>query len=353
MSFADRRAHPASARRTSPARDRLVSGAATAIGSLPHLDPVEAAALAVAVHPSMPAAPQLPARHRAEGMLAQVAGDVPGVGWTPDGTLRVDLTVLDPGDPGSADLAGDGWAGLRAFLSVAGPARPPLVKVQLAGPVTLARALVEAGTPHGVAAAVSSAAVQAKVRAVLGATHEAVPDAGLVLVLDEPALVTLAGETSGPFSRTAVVDLLSGAIGAAGPDVAVGVHCCGPADWPAVTAAGPDILAAPLDAGLTAEGSGLAGFLERGGWVAWGVVPTHRPLGDDAEGLTRRLLDAWCDAGRTRCDGFRLWRQALVTPDCGLAGFGVSQAERALRLAARVSDRLRDQAVAARLALGA
>lgn len=358
MSFAGRRAHPASARRASPARDRLVSGAATAVGSLPHLDPVEAAALAVAVHPGVPAAPQLPLRHPHEGMIAQLAVGVPGL--VVDGAGA--LTASDPAGAEAApgvvpppDLASEAWGGFRAFCTVAGAARPPLVKVQLAGPVTFGRALVAAGLVPWLAGPWAVAVVRSRLTALVDHARAAVPDAGIIAVLDEPGLVEYPrqGPHTGPFSPHDVTELLAGAMAAAGPDLAVGVHCCGPTDWAAVLATGPDLISAPVDAGLTEEGSGLAEYLRRGGWVAWGVVPTNRPLGDDAEGLTRRLLSAWCEAGRQGCDAFRVWRQAMVTPDCGLAGFGPSQAERALRLAGRVSERLRDQAVAARVALGA
>jgi hypothetical protein len=44
---------------------------------------------------------------------------------------------------------------------------------------------------------------------------------------------------------------------------------------------------------------------------------------------------------------------ALVTPACGLAGHGVSQAARALRMTKTLSDRVADQAAASRFSVGA
>ena len=44
---------------------------------------------------------------------------------------------------------------------------------------------------------------------------------------------------------------------------------------------------------------------------------------------------------------------AIITPACGLAGHGLTQAERALRLAAEIAGRVGDQSVAARLTVGA
>src|SRR5439155_1661444 len=57
----------------------LSTGMATSIGSLPHTDPDTAAAVVLARHPELPAAPQLPARSAREGMIAQVAQGIPGV----------------------------------------------------------------------------------------------------------------------------------------------------------------------------------------------------------------------------------------------------------------------------------
>src|SRR3954466_556543 len=51
-------------------RARLRGGVATAIGSLPHTDAVQAAELVLGAHPELPCAPQLPARSPREGMLA-------------------------------------------------------------------------------------------------------------------------------------------------------------------------------------------------------------------------------------------------------------------------------------------
>ena len=84
------------------------------------------------------------------------------------------------------------------------------------------------------------------------------------------------------------------------------------------------MLSLPVDAGLVERAPATLGrFLERGGWVAWGAVPTDRPVGTDADRLWRELADLWCDLVRAGCDPVRLRRQALVTPACGLACHGV------------------------------
>ena len=128
----------------------LTPGLATGIGSLPHTDPVEAAAVVLRLLPDLPAAPQLPERDPREGMIAQWLGALPEITVAPDGTC----TLL-----GRSDAAPEcrfdpvAHAGLLAFLdavaavALGGGACPPRIKVQLTGPLTLASPLEALGMP--------------------------------------------------------------------------------------------------------------------------------------------------------------------------------------------------------------
>jgi len=117
--------------------------------------------------------------------------------------------------------------------------------------------------------------------------------------------------------------------------------------------AGPMVLSAPLDAGLAFVPETVAGFLDRGGWIAWGAVPTDEPVGTTGEHLFRRLADVWCGLVRGGCDALRLRERAIITPACGLARHGTSQAERILHLSSDIADRVGQQALLARLSVGA
>jgi methionine synthase II (cobalamin-independent) len=338
------------AQRSTP--QALRPGAVTSIGSLPHRDADSAAAFVLRHHGSLPAAPQLPRRSPLEGMLAQGARGIPGVTVRADGTLDVDVAALDPSAPTTPTFDGASHAGLLAFLSLAGGRTEP-VKLQLTGPVTLGLALIEAGADPSVAYPVAAAAVRAEGAALLAHCRRRLPEAPLVVFLDEPGLVRVADGGLG-IEPEATVDLLSHALAALEEDAVTGVHCCGPTDWRLASAAGATILSLPVDLTSCLAAAGpLNGHLDRGGWIAWGVVPTHEPLGTDPDRLWRRLSGVWCELVQAGCDPVQLRTQALVTPACGLAGHGVSQAARALKLATTVAARVTDQAVAARLSAGA
>lgn len=330
---------------------RLATGLATSTGSLPHRDPVEAAAFVLRLHPGLPSAPSLPRRTPLEGMVAQAAAGIQGVVVRPDGTLAVDPRRLDPAAPVAPGLDGPGFGGLRAFLrAVAGRTAP--VKVQLTGPVTLGTALMAAGAPGERAYHVAAAAVRVRASAVLAAVRAAAPGATLVAVLDEPGLVA-AFRHDFPLTTEHTIDAVSSALATLEPHAVTGVHCCGPTDWAAVLAAGPDLVSAPVAAGLPEAAHAVVPFLERGGVVAWGTVPTDRPLGTGPELLWRRLTSDWHDLVRGGCDPRLLRRQAIVTPVCGLALHTVPQARAVLELTAALAHRLEDQPAPDRFRVGA
>jgi len=333
------------------ARSPLRAAGVTSIGSLPHRDADAAADFVLRHHPALPAAPQLPRRSPLEGMVAQAARGIQGVEIDAGGKVTVEVDALDPAAPVRPAMDGAGHGGLLAFLArVAGRTDP--VKLQLTGPVTLGMALVDAGAPADLAFPVASGAVRSQGRMLVELCRRRLPEAPLLVFLDEPGLAA-PGRDRVPLSPEAVIDLVSGALAVLEGQATTGVHCCGPTDWQAVSAAGPTVVSVPASARAVADGAGaLAAHLDRGGWVAWGAVPTAGPVGTDIERLWRRLSDLWDDLVVAGADPDQLHTQCLVTPACGLAGHGESQARRALELTSQLSARVADPASGADLSLG-
>jgi methionine synthase II (cobalamin-independent) len=322
----------------------LPIGLATGIGSLPHEDPDEAAEFALDRQPRLPAAPSLPRRSPVEGMIPQAAWGVAGVVVLPDGSLMVDESVIDPDLPlTDSALDAEPFVGLRAFLDAAAGRVAPF-KIQLTGPVTLGLALHAMGASPERAFAVAAKSVAAARRAAPGATT--------VVFLDEPGL-TAALEPGFPWPVDDTLDLVSSALASIEGHAIAGLHCCGRADWQAVLQAGPQILSLPVDAGARDHAGAFAGFLERGGWIAWGAVPTDRPLGESAEILWRRLMGEWDVLMDGGCDPLLLLQQGMVTPACGLAGLDPLQADRVLELAGHLAHRIEAEALNAGLNVGA
>ncbi len=327
----------------------LAAGLATGIGSLPHTDAHAAAELVLRVTPDLPAVPQLPARDPREGLIAQWALALPEVEVHADGSLSV------PGGAPSREaphcrLDDFAHGGLAAFVELAAAAPPARVKVQVTGPLTLGRALAGAGMPAQRAYRRALEAVHEWARVLEAHLRLRLPATSLVLFFDEPALADFRGDDA-PLDREAAVDLLSAALAA--PDCITGVHVCGDGDLGVALEAGPDVVGVEVRADLVERAVALSRFLDGEGWIAWGAIPSHGPVGDSADPYWRAIALLWCELTRRGCDPLRLRSRGLVTPACGLAGHGVSQAERALRLACELGERVHDQAVATRLSLGA
>jgi hypothetical protein len=329
----------------------IAAGMATAIGSLPHRDAHAAASLTLRCLPELPAAPQLPLRSRRESVVAQWVGAVPGIVVHDDGAIECTAAV-DPHGEVATSFDAATHDGLLTFLEVAArqPRVPRRVKVQCAGPLTLGVALTDAGLDAGRAFALGARVARAWAQALPDLVAEHLPDAAVVCFLDEPALV-LWRDGDGPIERETATDLLSSAL-AACRDVS-GVHVCGRGDLRMALDAGPQVV--HFDAGLLDldDAATLSRFLDGGGWVAWGAIPTHRPVGEQPQPLWKALLDTWCELTRRGCDPVQLRRQAIVAPACGLAGHGASQAERAMLLAREIGNRVHDHAAATKLAVGA
>jgi methionine synthase II (cobalamin-independent) len=329
----------------------LPIGLASAVGSLPHTDVGDAVAFSLGHQPRLPAAPSLPRRAAVEGMIPQAAWGIAGVLVLPDGSLLVDEAMVDPDFPLADGLDAEPFAALRAFLAaIAGRVAP--FKIQLTGPVTLGLALHAVGVPADRAFAAAARAVATRTRQVLTAARAAAPGATPLLFLDEPGL-TAALEPGFPLDVNDTLDLVSAALAAVEERAIAGLHCCGRADWPVILQAGPQMLSLPVGAGASDHPGAFADYLERGGWLAWGAVPTQRPLGDTAEILWRRLVAEWEALAEGGCEPRRLVEQALITPACGLVGLDVAQAAHVLDLAEHVGRRVEARAVELGLTLGA
>ncbi|MDR9372978.1 hypothetical protein Q5424_28015, partial [Conexibacter sp. JD483] len=231
--------------------ERLPAWATTGVGSLPHEDPAEAAAHAVAAY-DLPFCPQLP---RVEGdMIGEWLGADPGrCGWSP---------ARDRERPPA-------WDALLTRLAAAPPPHR-LVKLQVTGPVTLARALEGArgggagpGSGSGARAALAgelAAWLAANVAGQVRALRERGLDA--LLVVDEPSLTAATDEAVwDPLRIVAPV---------------WGLHLCCAVPWEVVRAARPDLLSLDLLLPGALAGPALPALREllaRGGRVAWGVAP--------------------------------------------------------------------------------
>lgn len=324
-------------------------GVATGVGSLPHTDPRAAVELSLTTTARLPAAPQLPARSPREGVLAQWLDALPEVDVAADGSIR---SRGRSSSPAETTLRPDTHAGLLAFLDHLGglPGAPAGAKAQITGPLTLGTALVDAGMDARVAYGRAAELAESWADTVVGSLRRHV-NSEPVLFLDEPSLVLWNRDDEPPLPHEDAVDLLSGVL--ASVDAISGVHVCGGGDRRVAFEAGPDVVGFPAARDVLGDGVAVSRYLDGGGWIAWGAVPTEGPVGERADHWWNELVGLWCDLTRAGCDPALLRTQALITPACGLARHTETQAATILAHCVEIGERVREQAIATRLSVGA
>ncbi len=314
-------------------------GTVTGVGSLPHRDARQAAEFVLARCPALPFVPTLPRRSPAENMIAQAVSGIQGIDFGQYGSLSVDARRIDPLAPVSTDLDHDAYLGLRTFVEVAA-GRPTSVKWQFVGPISLGVALLRSGVPASPAFAVAVRAVRAHLRVIHDYLDEALPGCRQLLVLDEPSFPDVMDDGF-PIPPDSAIDLLSGALAVIESTTVVGVHCCGDADWAGIIAAGPGVLSLPARRELIGVAGYLAHFLERGGMVIWGVVPTDGPIFHSPQRRWRDLTALWDSLVEAGCDRDRLVGQALLSPDCGVGLLDESVASGVFDVVGELGTRVR------------
>jgi hypothetical protein len=260
--------------------DGLPAWATTGVGSLPHTFPDHAAAHVVGEY-DVPFCPRLP-RLEGDTVLEWLGADALRCGRTPD---------RDRERPAA-------WDALIAAL----PRRPPahgVVKLQVTGPMTLARALEPDERRAAALARELAAWLAANARGQVAALR--VRGLRALLVVDEPAL-------AGRPAPEAVWDPLR----AVAP--AWGLHVCCAVPWDVVERAEPDVLSFDLAVNALDGDSArvLARLLARGGRVAWGVLAAHRP--ERAAHAAWRLSAALARLGASPA---AVGPSSLLTASCG------------------------------------
>jgi hypothetical protein len=323
----------------------LPPSATTGIGSLPHTQ--GELGLQLALQLDIPFLPELPTGAPGELMIASALEGLPGLSFDEQGMCTLDRAAWEAG---AADLSRRLEAALgsgqlaefepspsarrswRPFLFEVQARRLALAKAQLAGPFT-----VRWGTRlSGGGVVVNDAAVDRQVFRLLLARSlamvKALRAAGAtpLFYLDEPGLYALDVEDGRHLLNLQEIRLLVVALQREG--ALVGLHCCGNTAWAALLGLGLDLLSfdvrLSLDALLEVPGP-LEAFLERGGGLSLGIVPTD--LGEDASvaelvAATQASLESALGAERAR----NVLQRSVLTPACGLALRSVPDTERIL-----------------------
>ncbi|MBI4839344.1 MAG: hypothetical protein HY806_09460, partial [Nitrospirae bacterium] len=144
----------------------------------------------------------------------------------------------------------------------------------------------------------------------------------VIIFIDEPILSALGTSTYiGVDANEALRILKDISDYIKGEGAMTGIHCCGKADWPLIISSGIDIL--NFDAYFFWDTLGIypgemREFIDRGGYIAWGIVPTINKIKEiTANDLKEQLERGLVSLEQTGIARDSIRRQAILTPSCG------------------------------------
>ncbi len=327
----------------------------TTIGGMPQTDPREACAQVLHYLKDVPAWPQLPKRSYNENMYVQYSQGFPGV-VVENERIYVDRTQAQKeleqfytdflaDDYNKYAIGAEYAAGLHTFLNWDNLS-PWAVKGQVTGPVTWGMTITDENRKAIIYDDTLSEAVPKLLRMKARWMEKVLSQISrnTIIFLDEPYMAAF-GSVGIMLSEETVIGLINDVFSSI--KGVKGIHCCGNTDWAILLKTNTNIIS--FDTYNYADSLALypaevKKFLEKGGTIAWGVVPNNPETlaGETVASLRDRLEEAMAPFTREGVPFKQLVRQGLLTPSCQIASLETEEAAgQALELLAELSADIR------------
>jgi len=343
--------------------ERIPPYLATGIGSFPHGDERAVFRLILENFPDIPFWPQFPNRSFLEGMVVQYSEGFPSLRlnereqkvWV-DTSEGFDREVekfyqwIEQGDLEPFRISDDFARGLRLLKDPClegNLEKVKYIKGQVTGPITFGLSLTDQKKRSifydPTLREILIRHLSFKARWLEERFHRLLPGVRTIIFFDEPALSSLGSAFSG-LNQEDVIQSLNECFHAV--KGLKGIHCCGNTDWAVLLSTKLDILS--FDAygyleNLSLYPRELKNFLERGGVLAWGIVPTSEDVQkEDTQSLLSRFRKGVEVLSKGGIDPILL-KRVILTPSCGTASLSAPLAEKVFELTSEVSKRLREK----------
>lgn len=331
---------------------------ATGIGSLPFKSSDEALSVIFENLKAIPFWPQLPKRSFLESMYVQYSEGIPGV-VTDDARKAIYIDSAKAaagieaayakyleGDLEYFKISPDHAEGLYSFMDKFSSSAKDVkcVKGHITGPISFALTVTNENKQSIMydkdVFEVLTKALCMKARWQIRLLKKLYPS--VMIFIDEPYLVSIGSSYVSMNVEDAFTKLgeLISAIKEEGALAAL--HCCGNTDWPLLLKTGIDILnfdAYAFTKELLLYSPEVKTFFERGGTVAWGVVPSSDAIDrESAESLAIRMgetVKMLADKGIPK-SGI----SSIVTPSCGVGSMAEASARKVFSTLRALSEKL-------------
>lgn len=343
-----------------------------AVGSLPHKE-VNSAMELVENTFDIPFWPQLAKYNKNEDMIVQFLEKLPGIVISDEKVYmdnesdlffeQLEELFMDYeeiiSDPSSGLLdkyavTGNYSSTFKPFLEIIKKSKPSHAKGQIVGPFTLATSLTDKEgkcafydeTLREVIVKTLSLKALWQIKEIKSANPTTIP----IIFIDEPSISQFGTSAFITISKEEVLAIfteVSDSIKSAGALSAI--HCCGKCDWSIPISSGVNIL--NLDGFFFAQNFSLFSdelkpFLQNGGMIAWGVVPTL-----DKEALETSNIETMIKKFDEAINyliekGFEqnlILNQSIITPSCGAGSLSIELSEKAMHLTKELSLKLKEK----------
>lgn len=344
-----------------------------AIGSLPHKEVKSAMKVVKANFSRIPFWPQLAKLNKNEDMIAQLIENLPGLvdngekvyldNESDEFFEQLETFFMDYeeilAEPDSDtlekyEISQNYSSTFKPFIEIVKETKPKFAKGQICGPFTLATTLVDKNgrcafydeTLREIIVKMLTLKALWQIKQIKQASPETTP----IIFLDEPSASQLGTSAFITISKEEVIQIIkevsdiikeNGALSA--------IHCCGKCDWTLPIACEINML--NLDGyafaqNLSLFSNELKPFLEKGGKIVWGVVPTLDKDALDAADLNvilQKFDEAIDYLVKKGVDKSVLLDNSMVSTSCGAGSLSIEQSEKAMNLVYELSLKLKEK----------
>jgi len=166
-----------------------------------------------------------------------------------------------------------------------------------------------------------------------------------MIFLDEPFL-SMIGSAFVSIDREKAVEQMNEVL--KGIEGIKAIHCCANTDWSLVLETDIDILnfdAYSYADNLFLYSEKVIDFLDKGGAIAWGIVPTNEEDLDkeSPDSLMQRLEKNMRTLANRGISMEKILNSSIITPSCGLGSTTIRGAENALPILKKLSKNMREK----------
>ena len=306
------------------------------IGSLPYINAVKSVEQVFKAF-DIPFWPQLPKRSFKENMYSQFSQGLPGLVLDEkkrviyvdssrdlsEGLAEIHEAYISK-DYDSFGITEEFAEGFYAFIKTAKRYKPEYVKGHVTGPVSFGLGVTdEKGKSIIYDDSMRDAYIKLlEMKAVWQVDKLKTAAKKVIIFIDEPYLASF-GSSFVNIKREDVILMLDSIIDRIhSKDAMAGIHCCGNTDWSVIAGTKVDII--NFDAYLYADNLSLYSedikrFLKRGGYLAWGIVPTSEDaLKETGESLFEKLSSQIENLEKKSIDRDLIISNSFLAPSCGM-----------------------------------